>query len=555
MKISPFFFLAILSFFITPVSGIEVAVTDLHCVAHYVPPTGYLGDKDSLFLVGSDNDILCFDTVGGAISSGNIFNFSIDVIGIYSTQPYTYVILQDGKTYKMKNYLSTKEFSDYSFSGDNRDAYYLGDFSTSTTMQTMSILVDQAGDIYVSTGGDETLIKIDGTTYTSVTYLSQEAQNTLITATNMQSRIQYALDANSIVVAYGDTNYDVDVGRITGLNTASKIFDNVLLHDTIIWSYIAPLSNGNYIIGFSEYTDLYTNIIEYNGTTNIGTLYSGSGYGAATSDGGNIVVKPNGIVLYAAPIGDKVITYVTPSGAGGIYFEEEGTTPPEITYNAKTVNAEYETYYNQTNVNFKWTLAIDDDFIDTYNIVYSEPIYNRYYWRIELFSPDNIFINSYILPTNWKYQTYTLGIFGVGDYINSGNVQFNNIVGNGTYTVKIYELNRITGAKAFLDSDTFEILAQTNPSSSGGISETTGETAAYNFLNSPYLVAIIIIGVVGFQFGRGRDGNINGSAMIVLIPLAVGLCALMGILPMWILYVMVLCIVAFVAVKMSTGGS
>ena len=553
MKISPFLFLAIL-IFVMPVNALDIPIADLHCVAHAVAPTGYSGDADILFYAGSDNDLVCYDTLGGTIGNG-ITDFPTDIAGVYSTKYWNYIILADGRTYKITNEIGTRGFADLVFSGDSRDAYLLGDFTTSTSYLTLSIFTDDNGDIFVSTGNDESLIKIDGTSLTSTTYIDKTNQNAMLPLTTSQPRSIYAIDTNSIVVAHGDAAFDIDVTRITGINTYSKIFENTIMHDAASWSYIAPLSNGNYIIGFSEYTDLTTTIIEYNGSATIGTIYSGNGYGSATYDGGNIVVKPSGIILYASPINDIVTTFTSISGAGGVYTEEEGTTPAEITYNSKSINAEYETYYNQTNVNFKWSLAIDDDFIDTYNSVYSEPIYNRYYWQIELFSPDDIFVNSYIIPTNWKYQSYTLGIFGKGDYVNSGNVDFNNIVGNGTYTVKIYELNRITGAKAFLDSDTFIILSQTNPSTSGSVTETTGESAAYNFLNSPYLVAIIVIGIVGFQFGRGRDGNINGTAMIVLIPLAVGLCCLMGILPMWILYVMVLCIIAFVAVKMSSGGS
>lgn len=555
MKISPFIFLAVLCFFISPVNCIEISVNDLHYVAHGVVPSGngYLGNPDEILLMASDKNITAYDTIGGTLSVNQIMNFPYDVTGIYSTSDWIYVVLVDGSAYKIETSISPRDFGDLSFTGESRNGYYLGDFSTGTTYYNNRIIVDDNGDIFIYSAQDAIIYKVNGETYTSSTFVSNSVINA-ISIGQGTDQIQLAIYNDALYISVSDAGVDLDIYRFTATDTYTKVYDNVITSVNGYETYLFPLDNGNFVLGEGK-TGTITTLIEYNGTASLGNIYSASGYYAASNDNGNVIVKPNGIIAFAATAQDKVVTFNTISGAGGVISGETGTTPPEITYNSKSVNAEYEKYYNQTNVNFKWSLAIDDDFIDTYNSVYSEPIYNRYYWKIELFSPDNIFINSYIIPTNWKYQSYTLGIFGKGDYVNSGNVNFNNIVGNGTYTVKIYELNRITGAKAFLDSDTFIILSQTNPSTSGSVSETSGESAAYKFLNSPYLVAIIVIGIVGFQFGRGRDGNINGTAMIVLIPLAVGLCCLMGILPMWILYVMVLCIIAFVAVKMSTGGS
>ena len=554
MKISPFLFLAIFCSLISLSSAAEISVTDLHCVAHGVAPTGYTGDAEQIILAGSGNDIIATDIFGSGMTVNAISNFPADVGSIYNTKNWLYVILLDGRVYKIPSSPYQRDFENLNFAdADHKDGYYLGDFSTGTTYQNQ-IQVDDSGDIFIYSAYNQKIYKVDGTTFISSEFVSSSFFSTYAISAN-RNRCSFWLYDNYLYVAVIDVGTNLDVYRFSSANNEELIYSDVISGPNNVFSYISPLSNGNWILGAATSTGKRTTIIEYNGTASLGNIYSDTGYYPESTATGNIIVKPNGIICFAATTQDKIVTFGTISGAGGVYSEGEGTTPPEITYNAKTINAEYKTYYNQTNVRFLWSLGIDDEFINTYNTVYSEPIYNRYYWRIELFSPDDIFVNSYVIPVNWKYQKYTLGIFGSGDYVNAGNVQFNNIVGNGTYTVKIYELNRITGAKAFLDSDTFEILSQTNPSGSGGISETSGETAAYNFLNSPYLVAIVIIGVVGFQFGRGRDGNINGSAMIVLIPLAVGLCCLMGILPMWILYVMVLCIIAFVAVKMSSGGS
>ena len=546
MKLSPFIFLAILCIFVLPVNAATMSIAaNAFGIGNYIPPSGFTGDQDNLFVFGNNTQLLRSDHLLGG-TTAIMYNIPGQVSDVEARSDYIYIVLADGRTYKLTHYLGYKNFNTYVFSGDNVDAYLLGDFSTDTYCR-QKICVDDAGNIFVSSGKDDKIYKIDGTTHVSIEYYTN------LQSTSLVSIPMYA-GYNDLLVLRSVSTTSIEIGKINTKDTYSSIF---AFSGATSWKpySVTQLQNRNYIV--SALTDSTTDtlyIYEANQTAIIGTItsYTKTSLPLIYDD---TVVLQNGVVVHLDGATHYITTYSSVSGSGGYIPSNDGTSAPEITYNAKDVFAEYKTYYNQTNVRFLWSLAIDDEFINTYNTVYSEPIYNRYYWRIELFSPDNIFINSYILPTNWKYQKYTLGIFGSGDYINSGNVQFNNIVGNGTYTVKIYEINRITGAKAFLDSDTFVILSQTNPSGSGGIMETSGESAAYNFLNSPYLVAIIIIGVVGFQFGRGRDGNINGSAMIVLIPLAVGLCALMGILPMWILYVMVLCIIAFVAVKMSTGGS
>lgn len=558
MKLSPFLFLAVLCFFIFPVSAIEIAVTDLHYVAHNIPSSSYLGDKDSLILVASDNDIRSFDTMGGTTSVNQVMNFSTDVTGIYCTNNYLYVSLQDGKCYKIKTSDYAREFSALSFEGDNRDAVYLGDLITGTATNFCNpIFADSTGTIYFHNQYENKVTKISGLTYVSTEFISSATLQSILYGDSTY-RAGSAIASNSLIIAGGDTGYDLDVFAFTSTNTYTQIYNNIILDSKSGGAYVAKLSNGNYVLGYSVIATPYTTtIIEVNSTSSIGTIYSAATSHASGFDIGNLIVKPNGLVCFASPATDKVYTFGTISGSGGVYTEDEGTTPREITYNVGSINAEYETYYNMSNVNAKWSIAIDDDFINTWVNTHSTPIQDTYTFRIELFSNDDVFVSSYDIPkSSWKYQAYTWGLFGSGDYISSGSVQFSNIRGNGTWKFKLYEINKITGAKAFVDSDTFQILNQNNPTGAGIPPLDNNPTnIVTNFLESPYLIAIIIIGVVGFQFGRGKDGNINGSAMVVLIPLAVGLCALMGILPMWILYTMVLCIIAFIAMKLSTGGS
>lgn len=538
MKLSPFLFLVILFFFILPVNAVTISIEQPAGLSFYVAPSNVNYNPSDVAICNDLYNISVYNadysyTSGQLIYVGQRSTYLIDCV--FSEQ-YIYLSHADGSIYRIPN----RDGIIYWSSLKDTEKQLL---ITVGTYPKMTIGND--GNLYIASGSGIHKIDLESLTVTTGSDIGQH------TSVNFDKNYMY----NGVSYVVGVTNNDFSYLKFNTLTDYKQVIYNTTTNygsgTRSIMAFI-PLTNGKY------FTYVFS-------STNQAAAYTGSYHSADTVISAvnsevsalynDAIVTSDGIAIISSFGDDKVDTYFIGAGAYNFGAVGDSTTPPEITYNAKSVNAEYETYYNQTNVNFMWSLAIDDDFIDTYNSVYSDPIYNRYYWRIELFSPDNIFINSYIIPTNWKYQSYTLGIFGAGDYINSGNVQFNNIVGNGTYTVKIYELNRITGAKAFLDSDTFEILAQTNPSSSSGISEASGESAAYNFLNSPYLVAIIIIGVVGFQFGRGRDGNINGSAMIVLIPLAVGLCALMGILPMWILYVMVLCIIAFVAIKMSSGGT
>lgn len=557
MKLSPFIFLAIFCIFsISIVSGAEISIVDLHDVSHGIAPSGYIGDADQIMLVASDNDVISTDIFGSGMSVNSILNFPADVSGVYNTKSWIYVVLTDGRAYKIPSSPYQREFGNLNFADvDHKDGYYLGDFSTATSYP--KIAVDVMGDIYIYTPAEAKIIKVDGSTLTSTDYISSADFNTMTTNANNKARASFVIYDNSIYIAIADNGFDLDVYRFTAPGAGTKIYDNVLLNTETSAAYLAPLSNGNWILGLSNHVTPYTQIIEYNGSASIGTIYSSGGYTNLQTDKGSLIVKPNGIICFAAENVDKIVTFTTISGAGGIYTEEEGTTPKEITYSFLNVNSEYNSYYNMSNVNVKWSIAIDKDFINTWTNTHSTPIQDTYRWRIELFSPDDVFVSSYDVPkTSWKYQKYTLGIFGSGDYISSGYVGFSNIRGNGTWYVKLYEINSVTGAKAFLDSGSFRILDQSNPTGAGTVptdKDTTGLIS--NFLESPYIIAIIIIGVVGFQFGRGRDGNINGSAMVVLIPLAVGLCVLMGLLPMWILYTMVLCIIAFIAMKLSSGGS
>ena len=556
MKISPFIFLAIFCSLISLSSAAEIPVSGLHCVAHGVAPTGYMGDSDQIILAGSDNDIIATDIFGSGMTVNAISDFPVAVGSIYNTKNWLYVILYDGRAYKIPSSPYQRDFGNLNFADeDHKDGYYLGDFSTGTTYPNQ-IQADDSGDIFIYSAFNQKIYKVDGTTLISSEFVSSSFFSTYLTPSN-RNKCSFWLYDNYLYIAAIDVNNDLDVYRFSSTNNGELIYSNVILSADNVFSYISPLSNGNWILGAATSTGTRTTIIEYNGTASLGNIYSDTGYYPASYDTGNIIVKPNGIICFAATTQDKIVTFGTISGAGGVYSEEEGSTPIEIDYNVGSVYSEYESYYNKSNVNIKWSIAIDEDYINTWTNTHNNPIQDTYKFRIEIFSPLDVFVSSYDIPkTSWKYQSYTLGLFGNGDYVSSGQVEFSNIRGNGTWKVKLYEYNTITGAKGFIDSDTFRILDQDNPIGTGTQPIDSNPTnIVSNFLESPYLIAIIIIGVVGFQFGRGKDGNINGSAMVVLIPLAVGLCALMGLLPMWILYVMVLCIVAFVAVKMSTGGS
>ncbi|MCC7575122.1 hypothetical protein KO361_06030 [Candidatus Woesearchaeota archaeon] len=558
MKISPFIFLAIFCIFsVSIVSGIEISVTDLHCVAHGVAPSGYLGDPDQIILAGSDNDIISTDIFGSGMSVNSITDFPTDVVSIYNTKNWIYVSLVDGRAYKIPSSPYQRAFGDLNFADeDHKDGYYLGDFSTGTTLYNNRIVADSNNDIYIYSAFNKNVYKIDGTTLVSSEFISTSEIESIATSAN-RNRLDIFVHDNGLYVAVIDTNNNLDLYKYTSTNTKTKIYDNAILSTDNVVSYLAPLSNDNWILGAATYSNTRTQIIEYNGTASIGNVYYGTGYYPTSTDSGNLIIKPNGIICFAATTQDKIVTFSSISGAGGVYTEEEGSTPVEIDYNVGAVSSEYENYYNMSNVNVKWSIAIDEDYINTWTNTHNKPIQDTYKFRIEIFSPLDVFVSSYDIPkSSWKYQSYTLGLFGKGDYVTSGQVEFSNIRGNGTWKVKLYEYNTITGAKGFIDSDTFLILDQDSPIGTGTQPIDSNPTnIVSNFLESPYLIAIIIIGVVGFQFGRGKDGNINGSAMVVLIPLAVGLCALMGLLPMWILYTMVLCIIAFIAMKLSSGGS
>jgi hypothetical protein len=225
----------------------------------------------------------------------------------------------------------------------------------------------------------------------------------------------------------------------------------------------------------------------------------------------------------------------------GLNNVDNGLTPSQITYNTQNVYSEYTSYYNQSSVKVNWKIAIDETWID--NELLSYNVFDRYDFTIELFSPDGISVNSYTINDNsFKRESYWLGIIGKGDMISIGSINYPNVNINGTWTIRMYEYNRLQGTKALIGSSTFEVLNTNNPASTIGTTPINNDPqqSVFDFIVSKYFIGLIAFVVVVKAIGTDRIGRLNGNMAVMGVVVATIVLVLAGIFPIWTIFVIVL---------------
>ena len=536
MKISPFIFLAILCIFVLPVTAIETSINAPTGITEWVAPEGYNFNVEEYYYTNVaaicwNNNISISYAPYTAINSLVVIGpsgYTID--DAIFTREYIYYVLNNGQVYRIPNKNGIITVSSLPPS----------DVTLITTCAgTVHWMVMDANDyIYVSSGNQ--IVRINTNTLT-----------TSISVTNVNADYGLALLNDNSLISGGLATLSQNnfrYAKYTSMTSSSTI--------TAIGSISSGASSYNRaLFGMAGLTDGRFVAVEHIGTINSGAIsvYNNTqfvqqlGTFSVSSGLSDIYVTNDGTVICALKGLNKIQTYEI-NGAGINYGGSAHIIPAKIEYSSIDLYTDYLNYYNMSNVDLHYTISFDTskqspEFVSKQNIL------NRFSWSIELIDPNGVMIQSYMLSEDFKSRSLLSS-----EYYITSSVTAQSVTPNGTWTFFLFERDSTTSEKALLDSCSITVMEETQ-NSQGVITSKDPKNIVNNFLQSPYFVAIIIIGVVGFQFGRGRDGNINGTAMIVLIPLAVGLCCLMGILPMWILYVMVLCIVAFVAVKMSTGGS
>lgn len=266
-----------------------------------------------------------------------------------------------------------------------------------------------------------------------------------------------------------------------------------------------------------------------------GDIWSTTSYNVALNTGNNFFLGSN---AYSAAIKDSVNVEI-------IATEDRPTDissiPTALQYEDATINSLYTSYYNNSDLKINAYINIDlsDNDIDDYR-----EISNLYQYEIDLIDSNGVQVENTIITTSFvprgiidrKAEITTTQTFS-GTYIN------------GTWNAKLFEVTKDTGARAELDSNSFEIL---NASSSSIIDTGTsigGNTYDKILNNENFGALIVIIAFIGIFAGIGakQDGDmtIMGAFLGFVVGSFVGFMA--GLIPLWIVLSIVLVSIGIIA--------
>ena len=534
MKISPFIFLAIFCIFsISTVYAYEGSLTNPTGCCIWYGKEGYLyqpNEKYNAIAIAHNYNISKVYPPDYSEPSLIYVGDGVSIISdIAFSKDYVFISYSSGAIYRLNNWNGIQYWDNLKLGDDLYLVTTLGSYPR------------------MAFGGDGFLYAASGK------YIYKINPETLTVTKSTEA------DYTAYNVAFGDNKIYTGglSGYITQWNTLNS-FSNTLTYSTTslatfyannyMFNYI-PLSNGDFLSAHYRvrtgggHSGTYVTLDIVNETAVVNNVYLYSIGSNIAYNYPDVVVNKDGIVVYTNQYTDKYYTFEIEAGASD--FGDSEYVPSAITYDVANINTYYESNYNSTPVDIVYNIKID---MTQQDFTFFSDITDGYSWELDVFNPDNMKVQTYIIPETFRKTNFLSSVHFITDTVRYTPKT------NGTWLLKLYEKNEQTGERALIAEDSFIVIYETS-TDTGEVTTNNPTNIVNKFLESQYFIAIIIIGVIAFQFGRGQDGNINGTAMIVLIPLAVGLCCLMGILPMWILYVMVLCIIAFVAVKMSSGGS
>lgn len=474
-------------------------------------------------------DFIAFNATTAVIIHGETYqssrNLLTGITGLYdiiSTGDYIFLSTTDGSVYRLNN-------NEGNIQWDAGSAVHIGKLGSPVSYGA-GLVYHTDGYVYAIRGTKLYKINPDTCLYT---VSSEEAPPT--------SNIRSTPDGIETITGVGMPNGTYV--RISTWDTLNSFTDKYIYiyskersMDTI--HEFERLADNSYIIcyelnsvnGDYSYVSVFSNGNISHIKTQLGApIY----YDVAVSNKGVIAIAvQNNYIEFI----DNNVPPSTLAGYGGHF------NPADIVYDKAEVFTYYNIVHNNTPLNILYNLHIDTDKNNAIGNI--DTIIDSYNWEIDIIAPDGTKLNTYKIPETFKKKGILSSV-----YTTSGNIELTPRV-NGTYILRLFEVDADTQEKALLKENTFKVLFERG-TSGGEITDRDNVNIVTNFLQSPYFIALIIIGVVVFQFGRDARGQINGSAMVVLVPLSVALTCMMGLLPMWILYLMAMLVIAFIAWSVS----
>lgn len=304
--------------------------------------------------------------------------------------------------------------------------------------------------------------------------------------------------------------------------------------------------NGYSSHGDSTYKILYSNATVYKDFSGISfqTITSGARVGVAHI--GNL--EPSLAWINYPDI--EVIT----SEFQGKTIASVGIGAAELSYGLSTATPISSSYYNNSDLDFAVNIATTE-----MSIVKIQSEFSNYEFLVKLFDNNDAIIETYTIKSSeFKTEVATDGIIGWFDWlllgdkfvVYSGLAYFDNTNtwDNGTYIIKLYEHNIVTGNLALLDTSSLEILeTQFNGSvTTADIDSIDTSTITDRLLDSPYFFASIIILGISLPCAAIAGGvGLLGGLFISVV-----LCVGIGIIPQWtVLLMFVVCLLGILSLR------
>lgn len=425
----------------------------------------------------------------------------------------------------------------YNASTNFDDVLLLPDGDCLVTLGTVIYLVDTSSDSLIDFGAELGTSKIT-TIYTGGSTIGKLAWTPegYIYFSYTNSNVLYRTIAPKWVVeqvgsmgtwyytghiaGYSDNNHVFIAGRYGGAGDSNM---NCKIVNVNSGSIVATIAGNN---GFRALAAFATNdnkvYFDDSGANYIYYIQDASStrtaYLSLTTDYVDSAVGDDGIIYMCE--GSSITTYATIDFAGGAGIAGE---EPENLYTKAEVNSDYDTYVNNTDIYVRY--EIETEPIAETNVTTWQ---NEYSFKIEMYSPSDILLGYKLIDgTSFDYAEYLVGgmYIGAGNMTKASSFKFTSTTNwvNGTYVLKLYEVNKITGNRALLDTDTYLVLFESYEGSvtdqPDDSTEPTGdEVTTTTFLHSTTFKAIGLIMLcagVMFLFG-GFAGGIVGSGLGII---------------------------------------
>lgn len=392
-------------------------------------------------------------------------------------------------------------------------------------------------------------------------------------------RIKLTNDLSSYYtrVSHNIEVFDIYDGTIAGIKTSGNTMNidiDVYYNDNLIKNYnrhndysdqrfnqikssgsiniIAPdkIYVGAMMWGYDDYDDHSgeSKTLNINNILNSsGGFVDGWGYDDSYSNSG--LQKPDWVVSYKEPI----FAQLTNDGDNFIIAETQDakanpeTVPAQLDYEDETrLSTEQDQYYNNTAVDIFWRIKAKGS-------GYTEQeLEDNFRYQIDFINPRGLKFNEYRI---------SLSDFDITEVPLSENIQFDetgtvilnppgNDWKNGTYTARLYEVNRTTQDKALVADTQYEVINESSEQAGSTIGEDTEDKTGADFftdiIDSQFFWALMIILMA--SAGLGSIGGIAG--LFTGFGAGVTLTYLAGLLPLWVMLVFAMILAIAMAIIM-----